>query len=118
MIKEFYLAMEDKEEAKKYEPLRHTLSHYGQIRPSTIKKLEENFEKEYFELPDCIFEHSPKNIEHLQIQAKISCKSRFFKRRGGGRGGKEELRTLHSFILLKNSLKVSNSCNISWPSLF
>jgi hypothetical protein len=71
MIKEFYLAMEDKEEAKKYEPLRHTLSHYGQIRPSTIKKLEENFEKEYFELPYCIFDHSsPKNIEHLQIQAK------------------------------------------------
>jgi hypothetical protein len=66
MIKEFYLAMEDKEEAKKYEPLRHTLSHYGQIRPSTIKKLEENFE-----LPYCIFDHSsPKNIEHLQIQAK------------------------------------------------
>lgn len=71
MIKEFYLAMEDEEEeVKKYEPLRHVLSHQGQIKPNTIRKLEENFEKGYFELPYCIFDHSsPKNIDHLRTQA-------------------------------------------------
>jgi hypothetical protein len=51
MIKEFYLAMEDKEEAKKYEPLRHTLSHYGQIRPSTIKNWKRILKKSILNYP-------------------------------------------------------------------
>ena len=63
--------MENTDEAKKYEPLRNALSHTGQLRADTIKELETNFGKGYFDLPYCIFDHSlPKNIEHLQIQVK------------------------------------------------
>jgi hypothetical protein len=71
MIKEFYLAMAEKAEARKYEPLRDVLSHHEQIKPDTMKKLEDKFGKGYFDLPYCKFDHSStKNIEHLQIQAK------------------------------------------------
>jgi hypothetical protein len=70
MIKEFYLAIEDKWKARKHQPLRHALSHSGRLKPWTRKKLEKNFGKGYFELPNGIFDHSsPKNIKHLQIQA-------------------------------------------------
>jgi ribosomal protein S17E len=70
MIKEFYLAMADKVEARKYGPLRDALSHHTQLKPKTIKKLKDNFGKGYFDLPNGKFDHSSaKNIEHLQIQA-------------------------------------------------
>jgi hypothetical protein len=70
MIKEFYLAIEDKRKARKHKPLRNALSHRGRLQSWTRKKLEDNFGKGYFDLPNGIFDHSsPKNIEHLQIQA-------------------------------------------------
>jgi hypothetical protein len=73
MIKEFYLVMEDKEEARKYEPLRHVLSHYGQIRPDTLKQLKANFGEDYFALPNDKFDHSSaRNVERLEIQKQIS----------------------------------------------
>jgi hypothetical protein len=70
MIKEFYLAIEDKWKARKYTPLRHAMNHIGRLKRGTRKKLKDNFGKGYFDMPDGIFDHSsPKNIEHLRIQA-------------------------------------------------
>ncbi len=73
MIKEFYLAIKDSEDnssARKYEPLRNAMSHRGKLFNSTIQKLKENFGDDYFDLPCGIFDHSsPRNIEHLRIQA-------------------------------------------------
>lgn len=70
MIKEFYLAIEDKWKARKYKFLRHALSHSGRLDSRTRKKLENNFGKGYFDMPNGILDHSsPKNIDHLRIQA-------------------------------------------------
>jgi hypothetical protein len=70
MIKEFYLAIEGIEEAKKYRPLRNALSHRGKLWDVTIKELKDNFKNVNFDLPNGIFDHSsPKNIELLRIYA-------------------------------------------------
>ena len=45
MIKEHYLAIGEKQEARKYEPLRDILSHPEQMKPDTIKNLRTISEK-------------------------------------------------------------------------
>jgi len=70
MIRDFYLAIADKPEATKYEPLRNVLSHHEQIKLDTLKKLKDNFGEDYFDLPDDKFDHrSSKNIKNLEIEA-------------------------------------------------
>jgi hypothetical protein len=71
MIKEYYLAVADKIQARKYEPLRDVLSHHEQLKPDTIKKLENNFGQGYFVLTrNQRFDHSsPTNIERLRKEA-------------------------------------------------
>ncbi len=39
MIKECYAAIGEKQEARKYEPLRDLLSHHEEMKPDTIKNL-------------------------------------------------------------------------------
>lgn len=70
MIKEYYLAIADKSQARKYEPLRDVLSHHEQIKQDTIDALENNFGKGYFVLTNKKFDHShPTNIDHLRKEA-------------------------------------------------
>jgi hypothetical protein len=71
MIEEYYLAIADKQEAGKYEPLRHVLSHHEQLKDDTIDDLENNFGQGYFVLTrNKTFDHShPTNIEHLKTEA-------------------------------------------------
>jgi hypothetical protein len=70
MIRDFYLAIADKPEAAKYEPRRDDLNHHESIFETAIIRLEDNFGKGYFTLPDGKFDHrSSKNIQNLAIQA-------------------------------------------------
>jgi hypothetical protein len=70
MIKEYYLAIADRQEARKYEPLRDVLSHHEQLLQDTIDDLENNFGKGYFVLTNKKFDHyHPTNIEHLKTEA-------------------------------------------------
>lgn len=50
MIKEYYLAIAENQQAGKYEPLRHVLSHHEELFDDTIIALENNFGKGHFVL--------------------------------------------------------------------
>lgn len=70
MIKEYYLAIAENQQAGKYEPLRHVLSHHEELFDDTINALENNFGKGHFVLTNKKFDHyHPTNIEHLKTEA-------------------------------------------------
>jgi len=76
MVRELYQVIElDKStlpnECATYEPMRHALSHPGELQANTKRALENNFGKDHFEFTkgDQLDPTSPKNKDHLRTIA-------------------------------------------------
>lgn len=74
-IREFYQVIEadnnDLPDLAKYKPLRHALSHPGELQEDTRRDLQEKFGNDYFELTtrNQFDPASPKNRTHLKTEA-------------------------------------------------